>query len=139
MVGIKTLTIGYTKDIELAEDIARATGAQELIIRTCPEGHGLNLNSEERETWLGNRWRLEGKAAHKTLIAEPPALLERKKSVVQDAPFSREPSAEPGQLTASMLFKQARDAKIFEKSEEPLMDGREEYPGQAGRLAVDCS
>ena len=26
MAGIKTLTIGYTKDIELAEKVARATG-----------------------------------------------------------------------------------------------------------------
>ena len=27
MIGIKTLTIGYTRDIELAEKVARATGA----------------------------------------------------------------------------------------------------------------
>ena len=30
MVGIQTLTIGYTKDIELAEAIARQAGAKEL-------------------------------------------------------------------------------------------------------------
>lgn len=30
MLGIQTLTIGYTKDIELAEEIARQAGAKEL-------------------------------------------------------------------------------------------------------------
>ena len=55
MVGIKTLTIGYTKDIELAEKAARATGMRRLSIQTCPEGHSLNLNEEERAKWLGQR------------------------------------------------------------------------------------
>lgn len=32
MVGIKSLTIGYTKDIESAEQIARLTGAKELEV-----------------------------------------------------------------------------------------------------------
>lgn len=48
IVGIKTLNIGYTTDIELAEKVARATGVRRLSIETCPEGHSLNLNEEER-------------------------------------------------------------------------------------------
>ena len=42
----KCLTIGYTKDIELAEQVARATGAKELIIETRPEGDTLMLSTE---------------------------------------------------------------------------------------------
>lgn len=68
MVGIKTLTIGYTKDIELAETRARVTGVRRLSIQTCPEGHSLNLNEEKRAKWLNQGWRLEGKAAYKTLV-----------------------------------------------------------------------
>ena len=68
MVGIKTLTIGYTKDIELAEKAARATGVRRLSIQTCPEGHSLNLNEEGRAKWLDQGWRLEGKTACKTLV-----------------------------------------------------------------------
>ncbi len=45
MVGIKTLTTGYTKDME-----------------------PLNLNEEERAKWLDQGWRLEGKTAYKTLV-----------------------------------------------------------------------
>lgn len=52
MVGIKSLTIGYTGDIKLAEQIARLTGAKELKVRTTPEGNMLMLNEKERELWL---------------------------------------------------------------------------------------
>ena len=67
MVGIKTLTIGYTKDIELAEKAARAIGVRRLSIQTCAEGHSLNLN-EERAKWLDHGWRLEGKTVYKTPV-----------------------------------------------------------------------
>ena len=67
IVGIKTLTIGYTKDNDLAERVARAIGVRHLLIETCPEGHSLVLNKEERAKWLSNGWRVEGKAAHKIL------------------------------------------------------------------------
>ena len=49
MVGIKILTIGYTKDIELAEQIARLTGAKELEVLTSPEVNMLMLSEKERE------------------------------------------------------------------------------------------
>lgn len=70
MLGIRYLTIGYTKDIELAEKIARSAGAKELEIETCPEGRRLLLNGEEQEQWRGRGWRLEGKVARKILINE---------------------------------------------------------------------
>ena len=69
-VGIKTLTIGYTKDIELAEQIARLTGAKELEVRTSPEGNMLMLNEQERELWLERGWGLKGKTAHRTLQSQ---------------------------------------------------------------------
>ena len=61
MGGIKTLTVGHTKDIELAEKVARATDVRRLSIQTCPEGYSLNLNEEERPKWLDQSWRLEGR------------------------------------------------------------------------------
>ena len=42
----KCLSIGYIKDIELAEQVARPTGAKELIIETRPEGDTLMLSTE---------------------------------------------------------------------------------------------
>ncbi|KAK3175371.1 hypothetical protein OEA41_002618 [Lepraria neglecta] len=70
MVGIKTLSIGYTKDIELAEKVAPTTGAPQLFVRTCPEGKSLDLNQEERACWLDKGWYLQGKTAHKTLVMD---------------------------------------------------------------------
>lgn len=70
MLGIQTLTIGYTKDIALAETIARETGAKELIIRTCPEARSLNLSKNDQAMWIEKGWRLEGHLACKTLIEE---------------------------------------------------------------------
>ena len=67
MSGIHTLTIGYTKDRYLAEEIARATGAKELIILTCLEGNSLHLDTAERKEWIRNGWTLDGKKAHKIL------------------------------------------------------------------------
>lgn len=73
MVGIKTLTIGYTKDITLAEEIAREAGANMLVIRTCPEGDTLNLDEDDRAMWIERGWRLESHSAFKALIEEAPA------------------------------------------------------------------
>jgi len=70
MLGIKTLTIGYTKDIALAEKIARSTGAKELNIETCLEGHKLFLNEDEQAHWRSKGWRLEGKVARKRLLVD---------------------------------------------------------------------
>ena len=42
------------------------------MIRTCPEGHTLNLNNKERAKWIEKGWRLVGQEAHKTLIEESP-------------------------------------------------------------------
>ena len=72
MTGVKKLTIGYTKDIGLAEKVARTAGAYELIIQTRPEGQSLDLDKEERAEWLEHGWRLEGKTAYKLLFVEAP-------------------------------------------------------------------
>ena len=70
IVGITTLNIGYTKDIELAEKVARATGARQIFIQTSPEGHSLGMNEEERAKWLDWGWQLEGKTAYKNLVID---------------------------------------------------------------------
>lgn len=106
MIGIQSLTIGYTKDIELAEKIARATGANELIIRTCPEGHTLNLNKEEKARWLEHGWRLEGQTAHKTLMAnimEQQVGVEKVKTAKENE-CHKQRYLEGGRLKADMLF-----------------------------------
>lgn len=72
MVGLETLTIGYSKDIGLAEEIARATGARELFVCVCPEDHTLNLRREEREEWTAKGWSLERDKARKVLVEESP-------------------------------------------------------------------
>ena len=106
MIGIKTLTIGYTKDIELAEKIARATGAQNLAIETRPEGDTLLLNSEEQAKWISRGWALDGRTAKKTLAAivedEKGNRVDEKKDEVQRR--GQESGSEGGRLMASMLF-----------------------------------
>ena len=67
MTGVERLEIGYTKDIGLAEEIARKVGANQLVIRTCPEGHTLNLDSDEQMTWRARGWILDGALATKML------------------------------------------------------------------------
>lgn len=121
MVGIKTLTIGYTKDIELAEKIARSTGAQALEIETCPEGRKLFLNDYEQQYWQEKGWRLEGKTARKTLIKEEGidddeahqrrrdrSLTKIKKRIVQRE-LSDEGYSEGGRLKANMEIKGQHD------------------------------
>lgn len=110
MVGIKSLTIGYTKDIELAEQVARATGAKELIIETRPEGDTLMLNSEEKAQWSKRNWTLQGRTARKTLVADvvndypSNAVKEERKSEIQSG-HVKEGYSEGGRLMASMLVK----------------------------------
>ena len=65
--GLETLTIGYTKDNDLAETVARRIGVRDLFIKTCPERPSLILNPEERAKWSDSGWKLEGKVAHKIL------------------------------------------------------------------------
>lgn len=109
MVGIKVLTIGYTKDIELAENIARATGANELIIETRPEGDTLMLDEDEQAEWIKRGWRLEGRTAKKTLvadIAEDEAKMEdvgQKKISNLQAQRSGQENFEAGRLKANMI------------------------------------
>ena len=67
-IGIQTLTLGYTKDLDLAERVARAARVQELVVRICPKSGGIVLNQRERSHWLGRGWRLERAVAQKTLI-----------------------------------------------------------------------
>lgn len=68
IVGIQTLTLGYTKNLDLAERVARTARVQELIVRICPKSGGIVLNQRERSHWLGRGWRLERAVAQKTLI-----------------------------------------------------------------------
>ena len=106
MIGIKDLTIGYTKDIELGEKIARATGAQNLAIETRPEGDTLLLNSEEQAEWISRGWALDGRTARKTLVAstedEKGSRIDEKKDEWQRR--GHESYSEGGRLMASMLF-----------------------------------
>lgn len=106
MIGIKDLTIGYTKDIELAERIARATGAQNLAVETRPEGDTLLLNSEEQAEWISRGWALDGRTATKTLLAniedEKGNRIDEKKNEWQRR--GQQSYSEGGRLTASMLF-----------------------------------
>ena len=106
MVGIKTLTIGYTRDIELAEKIARATGAKELRIETMPEGDTLLLDDEEQAEWRKRGWKLEGRTAKKKLVADTvdDKTEAERKSEIQSGYLS-EGYSEGGRLKASMLVK----------------------------------
>ena len=70
IIGIKTLTIGYTKDIELAEEIAKDAGAEELIIRVHPLGDSLTLSQDERNQWVEKGWRLDQATAYKKLARD---------------------------------------------------------------------
>ncbi|MCJ1320492.1 hypothetical protein MMC15_005832 [Xylographa vitiligo] len=96
MVGIKALTIGYTKDIQLAEEIAYDAGAKELIIRAHPEGDTLGLNTEERKAWIEKGWRLQGATAHKSLTRNDVARLTQ----------TKEQRSEGGMLKNSMMQRQ---------------------------------
>ena len=134
MVGIKTLTIGYTKDHELAEKIARATGAEELLIETRPEGETLMLDTEEQAKWRNRGWRLEGRTAKKTLLANTPeensmdGTNVEKKRELQKA-YSAGGYSEGGRLKADMLFETAihgsggaQDDSIFGQDEDEADD-----------------
>ena len=96
MVGIKALTIGYTKDIQLAEEIAHDAGAKELIIRVHPEGDTLGLNTDERQAWTEKGWRLQGATAHKSLTRKDVARLTQ----------TKEQRSEGGMLKNSMMQRQ---------------------------------
>ena len=108
MIGIKTLTIGYTRDIELAEKVARATGATELFVETRPEGDTLTLSVKEQAEWRKRGWRLEGRTAKKTLMANHVKdnsgneNKEGRKGEVQHD-YLGEGYSEGGRLKASML------------------------------------
>ena len=106
MVGIKTLTIGYTRDIELAEKVARATGAKELRIETTPEGNTLLLDKKEQAEWRTRGWELEGRTAKKKLMADTveDGTEAERKSTIQSGHISGGYS-EGGRLKASMLVK----------------------------------
>ena len=114
MIGINTLTIGYTKDIKLAEEIARASGAKELFIETRPEGDTLMLNAEEKALWRNGGWTLDGRTAKKTLVPSlgedsfRAGIREERKSEMQSGYISGGYS-EAGRLKANMLFEKPTD------------------------------
>ena len=98
----------------LAENVARATGAEELVVETRPEGNTLMLNVEEQARWRKKGWRLEGRTAKRTLRANnveddsEAGTDEEKKSEVQSVCKSGGYS-EGGRLKASMLFEPASE------------------------------
>lgn len=97
MVGIQSLMIGYTKDIQLAEEIAKDAGAQELTIRVHAEGNTLGLSQEERAEWENQGWRLEGATAHKNLVKSRSS-----KKKKRSRPNGSD--SDSGRLTDSMLL-----------------------------------
>ena len=106
MVGIKTLTIGYTRDIELAEKIARATGAKELRVETMPEGDTLMLDDEKQAEWRKRGWELERRTAKKKLVADTvDARTENERKSKIQSGHMIEGYSEGGRLKASMLVK----------------------------------
>ena len=130
MVGIKTLTIGYTKDIGLAEKIARATGAKELLIETRPEGNTLMLNTEEQAEWRNRGWTLEGRTAKKTLVADivndhsgDESERERKRRSDVQNTHLKEGYSEGGRLKADMLFESGSEGRDEEKAEDVSSQG----------------
>ena len=129
MIGIKTLTIGYTKDIELAENIARATGAQELLIETRPEGDTLMLDEEEQAEWRNRGWRLEGRTAKKILVANlvegNPAEVnqDERKNKMRDVYTNRD-DPDAGRLKANMLYERDSDGSDgMDDEESPRSNG----------------
>ena len=98
MVGVKRLTIGYTKDIDLAEEIAKDAGAEELIIRVCPEGNTLHLSREERLQWISRGWRLQEATAYKRLVRKPSVRRRLRRSRHDEG------DSEGGRLKSSMLY-----------------------------------
>ncbi|KAI4130817.1 MAG: hypothetical protein LQ347_003235 [Umbilicaria vellea] len=96
MVGIHSLTIGYTKDIQLAEGIAKDAGAQELAIKVHADGKALGLRQEERVRWEEQGWRLEGATATKNLGGT--RSLKRRRSRISGS------DSDCGRLTSSMLL-----------------------------------
>lgn len=126
MLGIKTLTIGYTRDIELAERVARATGAKELCIETKPEGDTLMLNPEEQAQWRSRGWTLVGRTAKKTLVpivggddddTRSRTEGEDKKSKIQSGNVN-DGYSEGGRLKASMLIRTGSEGRNEEKEKK---------------------
>lgn len=123
MVGIKTLTIGYTRDIELAENVARATGAKELCIETQPEGETLMLNEEEQAEWRNRGWTLVGRTAKKTLVPivedddddARSRTEEKDKQIKIQSGNVNKGYSEGGRLKASMLIGTGSEARVEEK------------------------
>ena len=94
-IGLRKLTIGYTKDIQLAEEIAKAAGVQELIIRIRPQGKTLCLDHTEEARWLERGWRFEGAVAKKNFVQN--RSLKRLESTQTDE------GSEDGMLKGSMI------------------------------------
>ena len=136
MIGIKTLTIGYTKDIKLAEKVARATGAKELLVETRPEGDTLILSVKEQAQWRKRGWRLEGRTAKKTLMANlvenrsrDESEEERKSGIQGD--YMGEGYSEAGRLKASMLFETSSEGS--DGAKDNLSSGQDdEYADDEG-------
>ncbi|KAI9814206.1 MAG: hypothetical protein M1827_003372 [Pycnora praestabilis] len=99
MRGLKQLTVGYTRDVILAEEIARTAGVEEIIIRVRPEDHHHGLTREEHAQWIIGGWHFEGAEAHKTLGPQ------RRDSVdtLDSVELRGEAGSDPGQLRSDML------------------------------------
>lgn len=128
MVGIKTLAIGYTIDYELAEEIARATGAKELAVETRPEGNTLMLSAEEQAEWRNRGWLLVGRTAKKTLVADHAGKHQPEKEKKREiqSEHGKEGYSEGGRLKAHMVVKTGSESIDGDYNDD---DGTEEDDG----------
>lgn len=131
MVGIRTLTIGYTKDIILAEKVARATGAKKLIIRVCPEGEALRLDDRAKAKWVEKGWTFNDTAAHKRLIFDDEEeerrdeRVKRQKASMETRRRKRN-HPEAGRLTAAMIVENPTESDKLGENLDQRRKGREE-------------
>ena len=142
MIGIKTLTIGYTKDIELAEKVARATGAKHLSVETRPEGDTLSLNTEEQAEWRRRGWKLEGRTAKKALMANVvedharDGIKEETKSEVQKNE-AQGGYSEGGRLKANMLVDMTREGSSGVKDGSSSGQGDDETDDESNEQSEE--
>jgi len=64
--GLQTLTIGYTRDLELAAVVARKAGAANVAVRVLPEDSWSRFNAAEESTLSKQGWQIIGMEICKT-------------------------------------------------------------------------
>ncbi|KAF2091722.1 hypothetical protein K490DRAFT_61151 [Saccharata proteae CBS 121410] len=64
-VGLRKLTIGYTKDLDLAQKVANSVGAEELVVQLAPESRWYGVDDLDRAAWISKGWTIEDREARK--------------------------------------------------------------------------